>query len=303
MVAIIRLTAPEGLRSSSAMEKPLLNRVLIGAGVALALAGGGLYWWQHRAPPPAPEAPPEAAAPAPADDADPAIEHPLPPAPADGAAALPAVGDSDAPLGEELARVFGAAPLAAWLEPQNLVRRLVATVDGLPRAHGADRLRPLKPVDPPFAVDRQAPSSITAEERISLAPGNAARYEPYVALLEKTDLKLVVRVYQRWYPLLQQSYEELGYPGRYFNDRLVTVINHLLETPRVKGTLELVQPNVMFEFADPQLEALSSGQKLLLRMGPENAARVQAKLKELHALITQPGAVVPAAAAAPAASK
>ena len=117
---------------------------------------------------------------------------------------------------------------------------------------------------------------------------------------------MLVALYQRWYPLLQQSYEDLGYPGRYFNDRLVTVIDHLLETPNVKGPIELTQPNVLFEFADPQIEALSSGQKLLLRMGPDNAKRVQAKLKELRrAVTTQPpipaaNPSAPASAPAPA---
>jgi PAS domain S-box-containing protein len=72
-------------------------------------------------------------------------------------------------------------------------------------------------------------------------------------------------------------------------DAFVTVIDHLLETPNVKGPIELTQPNVLFEYADPQIEALSSGQKLLLRMGPDNAKRVQAKLKELRrAVTTQP---------------
>jgi hypothetical protein len=37
-----------------------------------------------------------------------------------------------------------------------------------------------------------------------------------------------------------------------------------------------------FEFADPQLESLSDAQKQLLRMGPANAKRVRAKLREIE---------------------
>ena len=40
-------------------------------------------------------------------------------------------------------------------------------------------------------------------------------------VLENTDVKALALVYQRLYPLFQQSYEDLGYPGKYFNDRLV----------------------------------------------------------------------------------
>jgi hypothetical protein len=42
----------------------------------------------------------------------------------------------------------------------------------------------------------------------------------------------------------------------------------------------------MFTFVDPTLEARPAGQKLLLRMGPDNAALIKAKLTELRATIT-----------------
>jgi len=37
--------------------------------------------------------------------------------------------------------------------------------------------------------------------------------------------------------LFQQSYEDLGYPGQYFNDRLVEVIDDMLKTPDVQGPI------------------------------------------------------------------
>ncbi len=42
----------------------------------------------------------------------------------------------------------------------------------------------------------------------------------------------------------------------------------------------------MYTFADPALESRPAGQKLLIRMGPENAAAIKAKLTELRAVIT-----------------
>ena len=60
----------------------------------------------------------------------------------------------------------------------------------------------------------------------------------------------------------------------------------LLATPECQGTIALVRPNVMYIYADPTLEALPAGQKLLIRMGPENAAAIKAKLTELRAVIT-----------------
>jgi len=103
--------------------------------------------------------------------------------------------------------------------------------------------------------------------------------------VQGTDVKALAVVYQRLYPLFQQAYEDLGYPGKYFNDRLVEVIDHLLQTPEVPAPIALVQPKVFWEYADPTLENRSAGQKLLIRMGPQNARIVKGKLREFRAEI------------------
>src|SRR6185369_8627545 len=87
----------------------------------------------------------------------------------------------------------------------------------------------------------------------------------------------------------------------YFNDRLVEVIDHLLQTPDVRGPIPLKQGKVFYEYADPALEARSAGQKLLLRMGPQNEAVIKGKLKELRVYVTT-SQDPPAGASAPAAA-
>ena len=47
-----------------------------------------------------------------------------------------------------------------------------------------------------------------------------------------------------------------------------------------------MQPKVLYEFADPNLERLSSGQKLMLRMGPDNAATTKRLLTRLRERLT-----------------
>jgi len=45
---------------------------------------------------------------------------------------------------------------------------------------------------------------------------------------------------------------------------------------------------VRFEFADPELEAMSAGQKILVRIGIDNELRLKTKLREIrHALTAQ----------------
>jgi hypothetical protein len=121
---------------------------------------------------------------------------------------------------------------------------------------------------------------------VAIARENAARYWPYVRIAQAVPTDKLVALYARFYPLLQQQYEALGYPNGYFNDRVVQVIDHLLATPDVREPLVLVQPRVLYEFADPTLQDLSAGQKILLRMGAENRQEAKAKLREFRQAIT-----------------
>lgn len=126
-------------------------------------------------------------------------------------------------------------------------------------------------------------------ENLAVSPRNDARYRPYVRLAEAVPTQPLVAVYRRFYPLFQEQYEKLGYPGKYFNDRLVEVIDHLLGAPDLRPPVLLHRPRVLYEFADPKLQRLSAGQKILLRMGRENALRVKAKLQEIRqALASKP---------------
>jgi hypothetical protein len=120
------------------------------------------------------------------------------------------------------------------------------------------------------------------EEAPVLAPENYDRYKPFVAVLDAVDAKTVVSMYRGLQPLFQQAYEELGHPNDFFNTRMLEVIDHLLNTPEPQGPVKLVQPSVFYKYADKELEELSAGQKLLIRMGPENAAIIKAKLRELQ---------------------
>ncbi len=105
---------------------------------------------------------------------------------------------------------------------------------------------------------------------------------PWVELVDSLDADATVALYKRLYPQFQAAYENLGNPDSYFNDRVIEVIDHLLTAPEAPATITLARPNVLYEFADPALEAESAGRKLLLRMGPGNAARVKAKLREIR---------------------
>jgi hypothetical protein len=100
-------------------------------------------------------------------------------------------------------------------------------------------------------------------------------------VVKTVDTDKLVRLYYNFYPLFQTAFDDLGYQDAYFNDHVIALIDHLLATPDVTGPVKLVQPNVMYLYADPDLEALSPGQKTLIRMGPANEALLKTRLKEL----------------------
>ncbi len=272
-------------------EESFRNKVIWGAAgiVAAALIGVGVYYHMRKpAPAPTAAAPPSqvAAQPAPtplpsSTPQAPAIQHPIPAQTATThTAPLPPLNHSDAMLVAALNRLIGHPAVARFLVPKNVIRRIVVTVDNLPRARVSAHLRPIKPTAGQTIVDRQG--GIT-----TLSSRNFARYTPFVAVVSRINVKALARLYFRLYPLFQQAYESLGYPHKYFNDRLVQAIDSVLATPTVSTPIELVRPHVFWQFANPQLEALPAGQKLLIRMGPRNAAVIEAKLRQFRALITK----------------
>jgi hypothetical protein len=192
---------------------------------------------------------------------------------------LPALDDSDGYFLLALVDVFG-PDVRQVLVSEALIDKFVTTVDNLPRSHVAEKIRPVGRLPDRFLVD-----NVGDDGQYLLRTENFDRYDSQVVLLQTADLDLVVATYRRFYPLLQESYRRLGYPKGYFNDRVVEVIDHLLATPEPNEPIRLVRPHVLYEFADADLEALSSGQKFMLRMGGEHSATVKQVLTRLRALI------------------
>ncbi|WP_191621319.1 DUF3014 domain-containing protein [Marinihelvus fidelis] len=190
---------------------------------------------------------------------------------------LPPLGASDDTMVAE-ATALGGEALTDWLVTDQLVSRIVATVDALDSARVAQPMRPVEPVPGRFKV-------LGEGDQAALSPQNAERYQPYVDLLLGLGPEQVAGLYRRYYPLFQQAYRDQGYPDAYFNDRLVQVIDHLAGAPALSGVPELRQNEAVYEFVSEDLERLSAGQKMMMRLGPENEAQVKAWLAEFRAQV------------------
>ena len=194
---------------------------------------------------------------------------------------LPALDDSDSYFLLALIDTFG-PDLERMLVNEAHIDKFVATVDNLTRSHVSEKIRPVGRLSGAFAVE-----AAHDDGRFYLNRDNYDRYDLLVNLVTRADLEAIAAMYRRFYPLFQESYLRLGYPDAYFNDRVVEVIDHLLATPEPDEPIRLVRPHVLYEFADAEMEALSSGQKLLFRMGGEHAAKIKRVLLGMRVLIVQ----------------
>jgi len=218
-------------------------------------------------------------------DTPPPVRNPLPVPYAD--VKLPTLANSDSMMRESLVALLGRKGFDDFVVADRLIPRIVATVDNLPRPSAPRRLMPLNPVKGPFITAGASLADATID------PGNYRRYAIYVKAMEAAPARALVWIYVQTYPLFQQAYEEIGLGGRYFNDRVVEAIDDMIEAPEVRDPIRLTQPKVLYQFADPDLEARSAGQKILIRMGPENAQRVKAKLREVREALAQPPSSAP----------
>lgn len=273
--------------------------------VVLAVVGGA-FWWGRRqaATPPAPPPPPvmkpvTPPPPSPAPPPKPAIAHPIEPSAERGA--LPGLDHSDDFLKKALDDLLGHKAAPGFFVVDGLAHRFVATVNNLGTDSAAASLWPINRTPGRFDTESGPGGTVISSK-------NADRYTPFVRLIDSVNTQHAVALYRRVYPLLQRAYEELGFPGQYFNDRVVEVIDHLLATPDVAGPIKVKQVTAdgaarpsgmpgLYIFDDPSLESRSAGQKILLRMGATNERTLKAKLTDIRRHIAK--GTPPATARAP----
>lgn len=191
---------------------------------------------------------------------------------------LPTLDESDEAVIVALKKLLGTIKLDLVFEVQDFIRKTVITIDSASRKEIRKESSPFKQATGKFLVDSRDGNEY-------LSPKNYKRYAPFIEVLRKVDEQELVGVYLRFYPLFQLAFKDLG-TGGYFNDRLVEIIDLLLATPVPEEAPQVFTPAIYYRYSDPKLEALSSGQKILLRIGPENEKLLQTKLKNIRKLLS-----------------
>jgi hypothetical protein len=147
-------------------------------------------------------------------------------------------------------------------------------------ASGGSPVADLWPLAPeqPFAVTEMG-------EQIFLDPTSYGRYDGVGAAIAGVDAEAAAAAYRQIEPLADQVYSDIvGQPSA-FRPVLQRALSVLLAVPVVTDPPELVDAINRYRYADATLEELSLPQKHLLRMGPANVGRIQARLRQLSRLL------------------
>jgi hypothetical protein len=265
------------MRARCGKQLNMQKAVIIAISILVLLV---LAWALLRpgpAPGPEPESAPAPPPEAPADPdgrlPEPGSPSPLGPPDTEAAAVvdLPPLEESDPFVREQLEPMDLPRP---WLDQGEYVRRLAVLAENASRGVVPRRQLAFLSPNEPFVVIR------TEDERILLDPVSYTRYDGYLDRLEAIAPALLAGLLTMLDPLVEAALAEVGVfaePGEVFAE----AVRQVMAVPLLEGEVELVQPAVMYRFADPGLEALPQLHKQLLRMGPDNVRRLQSYLREV----------------------
>lgn len=206
-----------------------------------------------------------------------AVAAPVSPGPGATASAsptLPALDSSDAFVRKLVSGLSAHPQLAAWLATDKLVHRFVVAVVDV-----ADGRSPEGELG--FLVPRRPFRTRKSGNGLTVDPASYRRYDALTATLVSLDTQGVAKLYHELSPLMEEAYQDLGLRDESFQSALARAFGRLLAVSFPSQPPALVHNSVPYAFASPALEKLSPAAKHLLRFGPTNGRKVQAKLREL----------------------
>lgn len=258
------------------------NVVLIGAAIAAVLLIGGGAWYFLSSPPPPPPAPPpepeavvEEAPPAPVTPDIPAFVPPAEPA-----VPPPSLDSSDGELRQWVMANGGEALLKPTLALSNLLQRAVTVIDNLSRGVLVLKVAALPPPEQKMTVLEQ-------DGGLVIDPASYRRFDSLVDFLVGLDNGLLVELFHRFRPLMEQIFASLGHKAEDFDNTLILALDRVVEAKVIDGPVAVVQNTVIYRYADTALEKSSSLQKQMLRIGPDNSRRLQDKAAAIRASLLQ----------------
>jgi len=270
--------ALDDLRFEHAVERPPeppASRAGILRWIAVAIAGllaGSLltFWWMSRAQPPT-------TAPASTTPAEGVVGSKRP---TRQVMPLPSLGASDTLLTDLISAVSRHPAIVRWLATPGLIRSGVLAVVQV--GDGRTPAVPLKALQPETRVQVAG----AADGVVDAA--SYRRWEPAVRGLLSIEPAAAAQIYVNIKPLLDEAYQELGYPNGNFDDAVTRALRVLADTTLAPEPPRLLRRPNYFEYEDATLRSMVPVQKQFRLIGPDNRRQVMAWLRQVATALDLP---------------
>lgn len=206
-----------------------------------------------------------------------AVEEPEPET--EPAVQLPSLNNSDGFVLENLRGLQNGMQLIGLLRSEQLVRSFVVLVDNVSRDSFPQTGLPYQGMSEEMQV-RSLDDNLYVMEQAA-----HGRFDTIIDTFVAVDTAAAMAIYRLLSPLMQQAYAELGYGDSDFDVVLRRAIRNVLDMEPPAGPYQLVKPSVMYLYADAAIENLSTVEKQLVRLGPENTQKLKQKLRAFLAAL------------------
>lgn len=206
------------------------------------------------------------------------VEEPIQPT-------LPNLDESDTLVVEKLPDITWRKELLKLLVTEDAIRRFVVFTDNFSQGN-------LSYDHSPFVVPVERFSASESHNELDTDNNNKTlwlwdeattrRFSLYVDLLRSIDSGELVAFYVEIKPLIDQAFQELGYPEEDFTNVLQSAIIRVLDMDIPSEPTNLTRPSVMYKFQSDEVEALDDADKLLIRIGKENLLVIKSVLLEIN---------------------
>ena len=176
---------------------------------------------------------------------------------------------------------FSEADVQAFMPREQFIRKFVAILDNASTGN----------FSPTLVADLQINGSFVAREIeegvFEIDFRSYQRFDKITDIIYSIDANRAAQLYLTITPLIRDAYKELGYLVDDVDALVLSALESIITVPEVPKRILLKRPAVMYEYLDPEYEALNGFQKLILRTGPRNGRLLKQKAREIKSAITQ----------------
>lgn len=186
---------------------------------------------------------------------------------------LPKLEDSDVFFKQEMSLV--SINLLKWFEADGVIKKYMVIINDLSQneltyKHSSFLQRPNK-----MKVGKDS-------QGLYLTENSYQRFDGVANAIAAIDSRQAVKFYFMFKPLFEQVYKGFSYPEDYkLDDIFLKAAASVIAAPTINDRISLTQHLIRYKFTNKKLESLDDVKKQMIRMGPKNTQKIQAKFRQL----------------------